>query len=431
MNLFRIPVGLRKPGLFFSLIIVAAASGWLPACRQRQADPVGLWKGYVKNPSGEEVAFTLEVKRDGDRIVGSLVNGQERTTSTGGSFDGGTLELRYDFYDAGLRAAIEGNELRGSFDRQWRKQILKREVRAVRGAPVASLASNAVSAKADLSGEWILRVGESPKVSYWRGAFKQNGVDVQGTIIPVSGDWGEITGSFENDQLTLNHFDGINSRVLRAALTPDGKLEGYVDLGLFDPKRKVVAERLDANNKEMVATLPDPVNYTRMSNPAEPFRFSFPDLDGKSVSSTDERFKNKAVIVSITGSWCPSCHEETPLMQEFYERYRAQGLEIVALAFEYTGEVARDLEQLRIFAKRHGVSFPVLLAGSTDDGDIQRKLPQLVNFGAYPTTIFIGRDGLVKRIHTGFEGKATGQRYLKLKSDYEELIRELLTGVDS
>jgi hypothetical protein len=112
------------------------------------------------------------------------------------------------------------------------------------------------------------------------------------------------------------------------------------------------------------------------------------------------------------------------MLQEFYERYRAQGLEIVALAFEYTGETARDTEQVKIFARRHGLTYPILYAGATDEAE--KKLPQLVNFGAYPTAIFIGRDGLVKRIHAGFEGKATGARYTRLREEMEELIKELL-----
>jgi len=175
-----------------------------------------------------------------------------------------------------------------------------------------------------------------------------------------------------------------------------------------------------------VASLPDPMNYTRMANAGEPFRFSFPDLNGQLVAWNDARFKNKVVVVSITGSWCPNCHEETPFLQELYARYKEQGLEAVALAFEYTGQVTRDLEQVKIFAKRHGVQYPMLLAGSTEDA--QQKLPQLVNFGAYPTSIFIGRDGLVKRVHAGFEGKATGERFTKLKAEIEELVKDLLSG---
>jgi thiol-disulfide isomerase/thioredoxin len=424
----RFFVDLRQLKLFSYLICITAASLSLISCQQQALDPTGIWRGFVKNPSGEEVAFTVEVKREGGQISGSLVNGEERTPSTSGSIDGKTLKLRFDFYDGELVAEIDGDEMRGTFDRQWNKQTLKRELRATR-QPEGTLSPKAgTSNSPDLSGEWVLRVGDAPKQRLWRATFKQRQGEVRGTIIPVSGDWGELAGTFENDQLTLNRFDGINSRVLRARLTPQGKLEGSVDLGLFDPKRTVVAERLDEGNKELIASLPDPNKHARMSNPAEPLRFSFPDLDGKIISSTDDRFKNKVVIVSITGSWCPNCHEEAPVMQEFYDRYRAEGLEVVALAFEYTGDASRDLEQLKIFDKRHNISYPILLAGSTEEGEVNRKLPQLVNFGAYPTTIFIGRDGLVKHIHTGFEGRATGDRFTKLKAEYEELIKALLGG---
>jgi thiol-disulfide isomerase/thioredoxin len=417
-------VEMRQIKLFSYLICLIAASFSLNACQQKTLDPTGTWRGFIKNPSGEEVAFAVEIRREANRITGSLINGDERTPSSSGSIDGNTIKLRYDYYDGELTAAITGDEMRGSFARQWQKQTLKRELRATRGETKAPARS--ASASVDISGEWVFRVGDAPNQRYWRAAFKQAGAEVRGTIIPLSGDWGELAGSLADDQLSLNRFDGINSRLLKLRLLPQGKLEGYVDLGLFDPKRKVVAERIEAVNKEIIAGLPDPNKYTRMANPAEPLRFSFPDSEGKIVSASDERFKNKVVVVTITGSWCPNCHEEAPLLQEFYERYRAEGFEAVALAFEYTGDAARDLEQVKIFGKRHKISYPMLLAGSTDEGEMSRKLPQLVNFGAYPTTIFIGRDGLVKRIHSGFEGKATGDRFTKLKAEYEAQIKEML-----
>lgn len=410
-------------GRFISLVTVALALTFA-ACQQKPLDPAGVWRGFIENKSGEEVAFTLEVKREGDKLVGALVNGDDRTVSTSGSFEGNKLKLRYDFYDGELTATIDGDKLKGTFVRQWQKQSLKRELVATRGDSVIKASSG--NPGSDLSGEWVIRAGEAPKQTFWRAAFKQQGIEVSGTIIPVSGDWGQLVGTFENGELKLNRFDGINCRIFRAKLTPQGTLEGIADFGLFDPLRKVVAERISENNKESIALLPDPNSYTRMSNPGEPLRFSFPDLDGKVVSSTDDRFKNKVVAVSITGSWCPNCHEEAPFLQEMFDRYGAQGFEPVALAFEYAGEPARDLEQVRIFAQRHHLKYPLLLAGSTEDGEIQKKLPQLVNFGAYPTTIFIGRDGLVKRIHAGFEGRATGERFIRLKSELEELIKELL-----
>ena len=42
--------------------------------------------------------------------------------------------------------------------------------------------------------------------------------------------------------------------------------------------------------------------HTSVANPAEPFRFSFPDLAGRTVSNTDARFAGKVVLVNISGS---------------------------------------------------------------------------------------------------------------------------------
>jgi hypothetical protein len=114
------------------------------------------------------------------------------------------------------------------------------------------------------------------------------------------------------------------------------------------------------------------------------------------------------------------------VLVDLYAKYKSQGLEVVALAYEYTGDQARDLEQLRIYRQRHGIEFPMLLAGTTEPGEIARTLPQLVNFGAYPTTIYIGRDGKVDYIHAGFEGKATGERHQKLVQEMEHRIQAML-----
>src|SRR5262249_57468046 len=197
-------------GIALSLLSLVIYAVLFSACK-KSSDPAGVWRGLIKNSSGEEVAFTLEVKREGDKIVGSLVNGDDRTVSTGGSFEGATLKLRYDFYDATLNATIDGEELNGTFTRQWQKQLLERKLMAKREtvSQAASDSSNSSNSSGQISGEWVMRAGEEPKISYWRAAFKQQGSRVRGTIIPPSGDWGEMPGSFHNNHLTLNPFDVI------------------------------------------------------------------------------------------------------------------------------------------------------------------------------------------------------------------------------
>src|SRR5215813_5627911 len=157
----------RGPGFFLSLCSLIIFVGIFSACKKKP-DPLGVWRGTIRNNSGEEVVFTLEVKREGDGIVGALVNGDDRTVSTSGSFEGDTLKLRYDFYDAELTAVIVGDELGGAFTRQWRKQTLARKLRAERvvGTGAASSQSNSSNQSTDVSGEWVMRVGEEPKVSF-------------------------------------------------------------------------------------------------------------------------------------------------------------------------------------------------------------------------------------------------------------------------
>jgi len=45
---------------------------------------------------------------------------------------------------------------------------------------------------------------------------------------------------------------------------------------------------------------------------------------------------------------------------------------------------------------------------------------------SYPTTIFIDKKGKVRKIHTGFNGPATGDKYIAFKEDFESFVEMLL-----
>ena len=81
------------------------------------------------------------------------------------------------------------------------------------------------------------------------------------------------------------------------------------------------------------------------------------------------------MIVAVGGSWCPNCHDEAPFLVSLYKKYRAQGLEIVNLDFEQ-GDPETDTARLKAFIAHYGITYPVLVGGSTDEvGD---KIPQAV-----------------------------------------------------
>jgi hypothetical protein len=54
-------------------------------------------------------------------------------------------------------------------------------------------------------------------------------------------------------------------------------------------------------------------------------------------------------------------------------------------------------------------------------------LPEIDNFSSYPTTIFIDKQGKVRKIHTGFSGPATGLFYREFQEEFNALVDSLLS----
>ena len=107
---------------------------------------------------------------------------------------------------------------------------------------------------------------------------------------------------------------------------------------------------------------------------------------------------------------------------------RDQGLQIVGLAYEYTDDTPRNLKQIEIYRAKFGITFPLLLTGTTDQGQIAKTLPQLEGFGAFPTSIFIDRSGHVHAILAGFTGPSTGEKYQEVQQRMDQLVREIVAA---
>jgi hypothetical protein len=74
--------------------------------------------------------------------------------------------------------------------------------------------------------------------------------------------------------------------------------------------------------------------------------------------------------------------------------------------------------------KQYGIEYPVLLAG--EPSELNAKLPGAANLNAWPTTFFVGRDGLVRAVHTGFAGRASGELHDEMVQEIEGTIGRLL-----
>jgi thiol-disulfide isomerase/thioredoxin len=252
----------------------------------------------------------------------------------------------------------------------------------------------------------------------WRLIVRQSGSEVAGAVLRIDGDTGTLTGTFKDGTFVLSHFSGARPSLFELTPAKDGSLDV-----VFNTKTKLTAVRVsDARAKAEPEPI-DPQQHTRMKDPAERFRFSFNDLNGKTVSEADPRLQGKVVLVSITGSWCPNCRDEAPFLASLYKKYRKQGLEIVALSFEEADQLANPT-RLRGFIKEYGIDYTVLLAGDPDQ--LTEKVPQADNLNSFPTSFLLGRDGKVRAVHAGFPSPASGTFYTEAQRDLAAQVERLL-----
>jgi thiol-disulfide isomerase/thioredoxin len=388
-----------------------------------QATPAGLWDATVvvttspanAEPVKVEVPFRFEIVCGGpscSKPVGSFFNGDDKVTSTSGQFANGSLVLSFDEYGSKVEATFKDGRLEGQYSRGTRGAPYPFQARRFSAIDVGDAKIPSIA------GLWNIQVKSSKGESAWQLIVRQSGAEASAAILRIDGDTGTLTGAYRDGKFVLSHFSG--ARPLRLELVPAA--EGTLTV-IQNKENPLTAFRADQALAKGLPQPSDPSRFTSVKDPSEPLRFSFPDLDGKLVSNTDPRFRGKVVIVNISGSWCPNCHDETPFLVELYKKYRSRGLEIVGLSFEEEAQLKNPV-RLRAFMKRYGVDYTVLLPG--EPKELNDKLPQGVNLNSFPTSFFLGRDGRVRSAHAGFPSKASGKFHTEAKEEIAALVERLL-----
>jgi peroxiredoxin len=378
----------------------------------------GRWDATLTTKTGV-VPFRLDISGEGATLKGTLYNGWDPfETTTGAKFENGTLILNIDHYLTKISAGLKDGRLDGKVVSQSRADAATYTFHATRYvAPVAD--ANAPS----VAGSWEIPLdkpnakGEKSQ----RLIVRQKDAEVSASILRVDGDTGALNGTYKDGKWLLSHWDGSRPAVMELSLTKDGTLEIKQEGGRAG--NKLIAWRTEVARAKGLAEPEDYTTHTTMRDPNEVFTYKFPDVNGKVLSNEDPEFKDKVVLAIVTGTWCPNCHDEAQYLVELYARYHAQGLEIVALDFEEP-EQQDDLARVHAFIKQYHIPYTYLIAGAP--AEMWEKVPQAVNLNTWPATLFVGRDGRVKHIHTGFASPASGVFNAELKAEFTSTIEQLL-----
>ena len=391
---------------------------------QEGESSVVLWRAWLDSPGGE-LPFLLEIATGvaGDQLV-TIRNGEERIpVPVVNQVEGEDVvfELAFPHYDATIRAKVSDDALR--MDGEYAKRLGPERWRrlpfhAVEAEADTTRFPRPAAPAVDLGGRWRIDFSSSDDPAV--GVFEQapDGT-LTGTILTTTGDYRFLAGSVSGSDLRLSVFDAAHAFLFHATAAEDGSLRG--DFWSGDTWHETWTATRDDD-----VVLANAFEETRWFDLASLADVLLPDADGTVRSLTDPALRGKATLVVLFGTWCPNCHDEAAYLAELEERYGDQGLRIVGLAFEFTGEFERDAEQLRRFRDRYEIEYPLLLAGTADKADATLAFPGVDFVRSYPTTLFVDEGGHVRWVHSGFNGPATGTEHATLRAEFEGRIEALL-----
>ena len=130
-------------------------------------------------------------------------------------------------------------------------------------------------------------------------------------------------------------------------------------------------------------------------SPAEPVPgapapdFTLNTLDGSELSLA--QFRGQPVLINFWASWCPPCRLEMPELVRAYEAHQSKGFIILAIDLTFQDSIP----DAQAFVDEFNMTFPVLL---DETGEVTMELYRLRGL---PTSVFVGRDGRIKRVNIG------------------------------
>jgi thiol-disulfide isomerase/thioredoxin len=112
--------------------------------------------------------------------------------------------------------------------------------------------------------------------------------------------------------------------------------------------------------------------------------------DNSGQSTPFSQFKGKWVFINYWASWCPSCLDEIPEFNRFYELHKKKPIALFAVNFD-----GLSLREQNSLIKRFNIHYPSLVQDPADDlklGDIR---------GIPVTFVFNPKGDLVKTLYGG------------------------------
>jgi len=138
---------------------------------------------------------------------------------------------------------------------------------------------------------------------------------------------------------------------------------------------------------ELVASLVGPRYGATLQKGGKPFTFQAADLGGQPLNL--EQYKGKVVLLDFWATWCPPCRAEMPNVVAAYNKYTAEGFDIVGVSLDTNGDA------LLQYLQDNGMRWRQVFDGKGWDS----RVPGIYGVRSIPFSLLIGRDGKVAALN--------------------------------
>jgi len=390
----------------------------------QQALKTGNWRAELKLNDTTSLPFNFDVTYDLGVYAFVFKNGEERITATEIAIHKDSVFIKMPVFDSEFKCKLIGDSLKGVWINHARKEKNVLPFTASYGNPHRFVIKQWTNYEPVVKGKWEVTFEPGTADAYKAiGIFEQTNV-VQGSVLTgtfstETGDYRYLEGVMANNDLFLSCFDGAHAFLFKAKLKDEQLVNGDFYSGAHGHETWI-AKRNDTVN------LRNPNSLTYLKPGYTKLDFSFKNLEGKEVSLSDSKYKNKVVIIQLMGTWCPNCMDETKDLATFYDKYHSKGIEIIGLAFERTDDFSKAVANVQRLKTRFGAKYDFLVTMKTGAQQASEALPMLNKVMAFPTSIYIDKKGEVRKIYTGYYGPATGKSYLEQEEETRKFVEKLL-----
>ena len=358
----------------------------------------------------EAIRFVLNRSEAG---IYTVLNGKEKVETEVKANPKDSIELSLSIFDARLVFPANPGKKFGGWYRKGDAKVpssgLPFEADELIGKAQPEKAQSALQ-----KSRWPLEFLEGEKVQD-KGILilNQQGNQLEGSILTETGDYRFLNGEINGNTGFLQTFDGGHAWFFRLKFSEDGKsLNGEF---LYSQNGKQAFRGIRNDQAEQKGGFSKPEQNQRM-------KFSGIGANGQALTEKD--FEGKAMVLQVMGSWCPNCLDETRfLVEEFGSR--PKGIEFIGLAFERKNDPAYAVDRIATVKRKLSVPYPILWGGNASKDSASKALPASGGIKAFPTTLFVKKNGEILKVHTGFSGPATGEAYEAWRKEFRQLLKEL------